>query len=126
MFNFIIASCISSCCFELEQPAPHLSMVPYFPEFILIADDLEHGPIFYECCGGVNCRNCGNVGTKLSSCPLCRAEMPKGEDAAFRHLWNAQIVANLGHNLDWDMSICSIGCKCHLHSKPHPLTKRKA
>lgn len=52
---------------------------PICLESISMSDDLDNAPIMYQCCGGANCRQCGNVGANFSKCPLCRAELPKGQ-----------------------------------------------
>lgn len=55
--------------------------------------------IYFGCCGGGTCKNCGNVGPKLKSCPLCRADMPKGEDAC-----SAQLVQCAEKGKSWAQS----------------------
>ena len=65
-----------------ELHPPETFECPICLESISMSDDLDNAPVVYQCCGGANCRQCGNMGAKFSKCPLCRAELPKGEKAS--------------------------------------------
>ena len=62
-----------------ELHPPETFECPICLESISMSDDLDNAPVVYQCCGGANCRQCGNMGANFSKCPLCRAELPKGQ-----------------------------------------------